>query len=149
MKSLQLAPHLQGPIPAARRLQTLCDPSLFFSYVDDFGMQAARLLFNGVPDELIRWWCTWFHEQEELEAADRDEAIEIIKYLVDKRIARTPGGPLSRAAEWYTQTLAPAAKRHNAVLAVKEKKIAQVTEIWGAGWQAIIDPGQLLFSSGN
>jgi hypothetical protein len=96
---------------------------------------------------LVRSLCGLLRKR--VEAADRDEAIEIIKYLVDKRIARTPGGPLSVAAEWYTQTLAPAAKRHNAVLAVKEKKIAQVTEIWGAGWQAIIDPGQLLFSSGN
>jgi hypothetical protein len=81
----------------------------------------------------------------ELEAADRDEAIHTIKYLVDKRISKNPGGPLSLAAEWYTQTLAPAAQRHNSVVAVKHKKISQLTEAWGAGWEAIIDPGLLVF----
>jgi hypothetical protein len=72
----------------------------------------------------VKWWCIWFHEYEELERADDDEAIHGLKFAVDQRIAENPDGPLqdARASEWYTQTLVPAAKRHNAVLQVKQKK---------------------------
>jgi hypothetical protein len=117
--------------------------------VDKVGHQRAGRFFDDIPDGVVAAWCGWFHETEELEAADRDEAINIIKLLVDQRMTRNPAGPLShaRAAEWYTQTLAPAAKRHNAVVEVKRKKIGQLTETWGAGWEATIDPGLLVRSS--
>jgi hypothetical protein len=70
----------------------------------------------------------------------------LIKDLVDRRVTENPNRPLSDAlaSEWYTQTLAPAAKRHNAVLQVKQKKISHLTETWGVGWEAIIDPGMLV-----
>jgi hypothetical protein len=113
----------------------LCNPEEWFHYVDSFGQEGAKLFFDGVPDCIVKWWCTWLHEVEELEAADPDEAIHTIKFLVDQRISRNPAGPLShaRAAEWYTQTLAPAAQRHNSVVEVKRKKVTQLTETWGAG----------------
>jgi hypothetical protein len=94
----------------------------------------------------VKSWCTWFHESEELEAADRDESIYSLKVVVNRRIPENPEGPLhdALASEWYTKTLAPAAKRHNAVLQVKENKKAQLAETWGVGWEDIIDPSMLV-----
>jgi hypothetical protein len=114
--------------------------------VETFGQEGVEVFFEGVPDRLIKWWCTFFHESEELQMADRDELIQWIKALVDQRLSENPNGELSDAlaSEWYTQTLAPAAKRHNAVLEVKNKKITQLRETWGAGWDTIIDPGMLV-----
>jgi hypothetical protein len=118
-----------------------------YQYVDEFGQGGVKFFFKGVPDRMVHWWCRWFHEFEELEAADHDEAIHGLKVAMDRRIAANPDGPLhdARASEWYTQTLAPAAQRHNVVLQVKQKKTAHLTETWGlVGWEDIIDPRMLL-----
>jgi hypothetical protein len=48
-----------------------------------------------VPDRLIKWWCTFFHEPEEFQAADRDESVQLIKALVDQRVSQNPNGALS------------------------------------------------------
>jgi hypothetical protein len=135
-----------GNIPGAHRHYVLSNPEDWFHYVDTFGQEGVKVFFESVSDRLVKWWCTLFHELEELEAANRDESVHLIKDLVDRRVTENPNGPLSDAlaSEWYTQTLAPAAKRHNAVLQVKKKKISQLTETWGVGWEAIIDPGMLV-----
>jgi hypothetical protein len=134
-----------GNIPGAHRHYVLSNPEDWFHYVDTFGQEGGKVFFEGVSDRLVKWWCTCFHELEELEAANRDESVHLIKDLVDRRITENRNGPHSDAlaSEWYTQTLAPAAKRHNVVLQVK-KKISQLTETWGVGWEAIIDPGILV-----
>jgi hypothetical protein len=81
-----------------------------------------------------------------LQAENNDETIQLIKTLVDQRLSENPNGALCNAlaSEWYTQTLVPAARRHNATLEVKNKKCAQLREAWGVGWDAIIDPGMLV-----
>jgi hypothetical protein len=134
-----------GNILGAHRHYVLSNPEDWFHYVDTFGQEGVKVFFEGVSDRWVKWWCTWFHELEELQEPNRDESVHLIKDLVDRRVTDNPNGPLSDAlaSEWYTQTLAPAAKRHNAVLQVK-KKISQLTETWGVGWEAIIDPGMLV-----
>jgi hypothetical protein len=86
----------------------------------------------------------WFHEFEELEAAKHHEGLHALKSAVDGRIAQNPDGPPDASDnECYTQTLAPAAQRHNDALLVEQKTKAQLMETWGAGWEDIIGPGML------
>jgi hypothetical protein len=71
--------------------------------VDTFGQEGVKVFFEGVSDRLVKWWCTGFHEFEELQVADRDESIQLIKALVDQRVSENPNGALSDAlaSEWY------------------------------------------------
>jgi hypothetical protein len=119
-----------GNIPAGHRHHVLSNPEDWFQYVDRFGPEGVKIFFECVSDRFVKWWCIWFHKVEELEAADRDEAIHSIKVPVDRRITENPDVPLSDApaSEWYTRTLAPAAKPHNAVLQVKQGIVLRVIE---------------------
>jgi hypothetical protein len=83
-----------GNIPGAHRHYVFRNPEDWFHYADMFGQEGVKVFFEGVSDRLVKWWCTWFHELEEVEAANRDESVHLIKDLVDRRVTENPNGPL-------------------------------------------------------